>query len=291
MVVRLDPRYPIVWRSPDSLQIGIAPPRAVLDTVSTADEHMIVALGNGISESGLTMLGRAAGATTAQVENLLTRVRGALLDAPVPRRPVHVSGTGRTADAVSRALAAAGHEGGGGHPDLVVIVAQFVVAPELYGTWLRRDIPHLPVVVLDTAVEIGPIVEPGAGPCLYCLLAETTERDPSWPAIAAQLSGRESSADTTAVAGEVAPIVARLASARLDDGPAEIHESIRLDLGSGAMTRRTHEQRATCGCAGLDSPRPTTDPTENDSPAGDPAANRLPRPPRTTTARASGAHA
>ena len=188
MVVRLDPRYPIVWRSPDSLQIGIAPPRALLDTVTTADEHMIVALGDGISESGLAMLGRAAGATTAQVETLLARVRGALLDAPVPPRRVQVSGAGRTADAVARALAGTGLEGGGGHPDLVVLVAQYVVAPEHYGTWLRRDIVHLPVVVLDTTVEIGPFVEPGIGPCLYCLLAEATEMDPAWPAIAAQLS-------------------------------------------------------------------------------------------------------
>ena len=280
MVVRLDPRFPIVWRTPTSLQLGVAAPRAVLESVSSADERMISALVDGISESGLAMLGRAAGASDADVAALLHHVRPALIASPAAPRRVLVSGAGHTPAAIARAIAARGHTLVAERPDFVVATAHYVVPPELHGVWLRRDIPHLPVVVLDTAVEIGPIVEPGAGPCLYCALGDATEADPAWPAMASQLHGMPSLADTPEVAGEVAALVGRVVARRLDTGPAATHVAFTLNLDSGVVSSRQRRRRSDCGCAGIRGRR------ESDSPADALVATqrRLRPPPTTETA-------
>jgi len=269
MVVRLDPQYPLLWRTPDSLQFGVASPPVVLETVSSSDEKMIAALVDGISESGLAMIGHDAGASDEDVATFLERVRPALLaPSPAPRR-VLVTGVGHTAAAISRAIAARGHILVADRPDLVVVTAHFVVPPALHGMWLRRDIPHLPVVVLDTAVEIGPLVEPGRGPCLLCLLAEETDADAAWPALAAQLLGSRSAADTPETAGEVAATVSRLVARRLASGAIDRHESLTIDLRSGTVTARPRVRRDDCGCAEVRGRR------ENDSPADDPDVTRL----------------
>jgi len=284
MVLKLDPRYPLVWRSPDGVQFGVAAPIATIDGITSADERMIAALAEGVSESGLGMIGRSAGATGLDVAALLQRVRPALV-APTPvAQRVLVSGAGATADAVAVAVASTGHSLVSDHPDLVVLVANFVVSPPLYGEWLRRDVPHLPVVVSDATVDIGPVVEPGLGPCLYCLLRDRTERDRAWPAIAAQLSGRANPADTPVLAGEVAAIVGRLVSSRLERGPASVHRALSLDIDSGVITATTVTARDDCGCVGLTA---ATGQRENDSPAVAPVAMLHPRQPRSTRARAS----
>ena len=53
MTLRLDPRRPIVWRTPHSLQIGVDPVLAVLDDVSEGDARLIDALAVGVPRSGL----------------------------------------------------------------------------------------------------------------------------------------------------------------------------------------------------------------------------------------------
>jgi len=290
MVLKLDPRYPLVWRSPDGVQFGVASPIATIDGITSADERMIAALTEGVSESGLGMIGRSAGASGLDVAALLQRVRPALAaPGPVAQR-VLVSGGGPTADAVTRAVASTGHSLVSEHPDLVVLVANFVVPPALHGAWLRRDVPHLPVVVTDATVEVGPLVEPGIGPCLYCLLRDRTERDRAWPAIAAQLSGKVSAADTPVLAGEVAAIVGRLVSSRLEHGPASVHRALSLDIDSGVISSTEIEARDDCGCLGLAGPTATGRPGTG-SPGVAPVATLHPRRPRSTRAQASSGHA
>ncbi len=75
-------------------------------------------------------------------------------------------------------------------PRLAVVVADHVVDPALRAAWTRRGVPHLPVVVGDGRVRLGPLVVPGVGPCLQCLEYGTADDDPAWPAIAAQVWGR-----------------------------------------------------------------------------------------------------
>jgi len=264
MVLALDPRYPLVWRTPSSLQLGVSAPRVVLEDVGVAQERMLDALVGGVSSSGLVMIGTSAGASEAEVAEFLQLVRPALRTTTLPRgRPdVLVVGSGHTA-----ARIASGIEGTGARVvtssgrgvetriryALVVLVSSFVVEPSLHGVWLRRDIPHLPVVLGDTSVTIGPTVEPGIGPCLYCLLRARTDADAAWPAIAAQLWGRRSALDTPLVAGEVAAVVTRIAEARLrrPDALATVHAELELDIATGVMTRTVRRRHPACECADL----------------------------------------
>lgn len=265
MILKLDPRFPLLWRTPTSLQFGVDAPPAVLSAVTNADERMIAALVGGVSRSGLSAIGTGAGAAEAQVARLLDAISPVLLPA-LPARDttaqlVAVSGTGPTADGIAALLRSNGirvqlNGTAAGRVDLAIIVAQFVIEPELHGLWLRRDIPHLAVVFGDTEVRIGPMIEPGNGPCLHCLERRRTDADPAWPAIASQLWGRPSPAETALTSGEAAAIATRLALARLGDlsalaEPLPAATSLHLDAGSGRISRRSWLPHPECACLAL----------------------------------------
>ncbi len=103
---------------------------------------------------------------------------------------------------------------------LAVIAATWAVRPARHLPWLRRDVPHLAIVFDDTGARVGPLVEPGRGPCLRCLDLARRDDDPAWPAIAAQLAGRQAATRTERAAIEVAA----LAVAVIDDRLA--HDSV-----------------------------------------------------------------
>jgi hypothetical protein len=143
MVLKLDPRYPLVWRTPTSLQLGVAAPVVVLDDVTPADERIIAALSAGVSRPGLAMIGRAAGASEPDVDALLALMAPALAaPLPTPAEAVTITGSGPTVDRVTEALRAAGltvrvasdADSAGSHPcDFAIAVGHFVLAPELHG--------------------------------------------------------------------------------------------------------------------------------------------------------------
>ena len=263
MVLQLDPRLPLVWRSPQSLQLGVDDPAVVISEVSEAEERMLAALVAGVSRPGLSMIAASSGADESAVESLLRAVAPAMrskIGEPVPAT-VTLVGRGPTADLLTGALAASGVRLRlpGPDPDLgqdvdgdgfAVIVAHFVIEPEFHGRWLRRDVPHLPIVFGDTGARVGPIVEPGDGPCLYCLERTRTDADRAWPAIASQLWGRRSPADGGLIATEVAAIAARIVISRLRAGPGD-PVSVRLDAETGVRTERTWHPHPECGCAAL----------------------------------------
>jgi bacteriocin biosynthesis cyclodehydratase domain-containing protein len=262
MVLKLDPRFPLVWRSPTSLQVGVASPVVVLDDVTPADERIIAALSAGVSRPGLAMIGRSAGASEPSVDSLLDLLAPALASAAPPAPgTVTITGSGPTVDRIAEALRAAGvvvriavdaESAGSGACDLAIAVGHFVLAPELHGLWLRRDIPHLPVVFSDTTVDVGPVVEPGRGACLYCLQRYRTDADPSWPAISAQLWGRRSGAETPLGSSEIAALASRLAIDRLVGGPdASTAVSTEVDVATGARRTREWSPHPLCGCTGI----------------------------------------
>ena len=248
MVLRLDPRYPLVWRSPSDLQFGVDQVRVLLTDVSSAEERVIAALLRGISRSGLEMV--ATDAELPDLDALLATLEPALLAPAEPRAmTVAVEGSGPAADLVRARFEEAGIRSSPS-PDLAVLIAHHVLSPDQHGHWLRRDVPHLPVVFGDQLVHIGPLIEPGSGPCLHCLERHRTDADPARPAIASQLWGRPSSSETPLIAGEVAAIVVRLGLARLDGLPAP--EELSLDATTGERHRRSWHSHPACGCGGLE---------------------------------------
>jgi len=61
--------------------------------------------------------------------------------------------------------------------------------PELLAHGLhRRRLPHLLIEEQDDAILVGPLVIPGRTPCLHCQSLHRTDRDPAWPALAAQIA-------------------------------------------------------------------------------------------------------
>src|SRR5690606_10559654 len=79
--LRLDPRLPLVWRSPDSLQIGVDRAIVVLESVTNAEERMLAALVGGTTDAALALLAETAGATPDETAALLRRVAPALVPA------------------------------------------------------------------------------------------------------------------------------------------------------------------------------------------------------------------
>ena len=258
MILRLDPRLPLVWRSPASVQLGIDPVVVVLDDVTSLDERMLAALVVGVSDSGLAMI---AGQHAAERDALLTALAPALATAPAQplSATIAVHGSDSLVSAISSALAHTGIDVLTGpdpsslaeqRPELAIIAGHHVLAPELHALWLRRDVPHLPVVVGDAGVVVGPVVEPGAGPCLLCLELHRRDLDAAWPAVATQLLGRRSRAETPVLVLEAAAAACRMALERLATGGSAA-ASVRIDAATGRREVRAWQAHPECGCRGI----------------------------------------
>ena len=180
------------------------------------------------------------------------------LEYPTPQQApatAVVIGTGETAELVKRLLIGSGvavlTDEPNASPEIAVIVAHYVIEPEFHGRWLRRDIPHLAVVFGDEVVRVGPIIRPGAGPCLYCLELHRTDSDPSWPAIASQLWHRRSGIESSLVAAEAAATVVRLGLARRIVHRIEPLTTIEIDANSGERMQHEWGNHPECGCTSL----------------------------------------
>ena len=314
MTLRLDPRYPLVWRSPDTIQLGVDHPVLRVRVPGPGLERVIDALRSGVPRTGAVMLGRTGGATPESVLDLLDELRPVLLDdrgseppAP-PRHWVSVDGRGTTAARLRAFLddlgldahdldadldldldldarvtvsrhgddgsgpgsgsglgtgtgtgirfgTAAGTEAdaaGPATPDLAVIIGRFAIEPARYRRWLNRDVPHLPVVFGDREVRIGPLVEPGRGPCLFCLEQARVDADPAWPAMASQLTHRPAPTESPRRGLEVAVRVAGIVQDRVLSGRSELAGvSLSIDAASGRITRRAHRPHERCACRAL----------------------------------------
>ncbi len=75
-----------------------------------------------------------------------------------------------------------------GAPSFLIQVGQDAPA-ELFAHGLaRRKLPHLLIEERDDAILVGPLVIPGRSACIRCQDLHRRDRDPAWPAIAAQLA-------------------------------------------------------------------------------------------------------
>ena len=260
MILKLNSRYPVLWRTPTSLQVGLDPALLRIENVTEAQERMLAALAVGITEPGLAII---AGGSGDEVDVLVRLLAPALVhEAPESAvKSVAISGDGAIVGAVAATFSASGvrvwigadaETHGRTRPDFAVLVHRFVVPPALHGFWLRRDVPHLPIVFSDTGVLIGPIIEPGIGPCLLCLELHRRDGDQSWPAIASQLLGRSGSAETPLLAAETAGIAARLVIDRLLHGAGDAI-SVRINGETGDVEKMIWHAHPECGCLGLQS--------------------------------------
>lgn len=246
MVLRLAGDLPILWRSPSSVQVG-SEALAVVDDVTDGDTRLIAALASGVSESGFAMMARSAGVSEQRRDELLATFAPALAASATPGvERVAVLGDSALARSIAGLLAASGPLVAPEDAGLVVLVGDWVLAPADHTTWLNRDVPHVPVLAAERSVAVGPFVEPGDGPCLYCVQLARADDDDAWPALATQLLGRPAPeldvlARTEAAAFAARRVVERAAGRRFGG------RSWRLD--AAGVSERTWRQHPDCRCA------------------------------------------
>ncbi|WP_144710762.1 hypothetical protein [Curtobacterium pusillum] len=273
MGIRIDPTLEFVWRDPTTVQLGVDPPRAVVPVPTTGEERFLCALRRETGRDALAGLAAASGCAPGIAARVLGAASPAVVDLlPEPLERVEVHGTGALPDAVAEMLSGEGVTVArttavrGGpvvlpeqDPRLAVVVAEHVVDPALRAAWTRRAVPHLPVVVGDGRVRLGPFVVPGAGPCLQCVEYAHVDDDDSWPAIAAQVWGRPAAPLSPYRTAAIAAATTRMLLERLplvtQRPRAEQLLFERDDLSVSLLPVSFHPRCACRALPGNDSPR------------------------------------
>ncbi len=142
----------------------------------------------------------------------------------------------------------------GSGPDLVVLAALGAIHAEAGEPWLRRGIPHLPVVVQAHHVQVGPLITRIGGPCLSCMDLHRRDRDPAWPALLSQLSptwplrpGPPITLESTLAATTVG-LAAMIVHTCLDGQPVPRDLSLEVSLPWPAILSRRWIRHPLCGC-------------------------------------------
>jgi hypothetical protein len=137
----------------------------------------------------------------------------------------------------------------GRRPDLVVLTDAVVPDPMAAAALRAEGVDHLPVAVRDGTGLVGPLVLVGRSPCLGCVELGRAERDPAWPKVAAQLTGRSGSAEPEAVVACAALGAAQVLV--LLDGrvrPPSLGASLELDPHTARLVRRPWSAHPRCSC-------------------------------------------
>lgn len=295
MTLRLDPALPLVWRSPNELQLGASRPVLVLRDPGELESTVLALLARGASPDALrsivSTLGIPADRLHALLEHLSPALEPAGSTADAAQRDAADPPVVAIDDAepcLARAVAAAlGSIGirpvlaahGPDRPVAVVLAAAWVVRPRAHLRWLRRDVAHLPVVHEGAAVRVGPLVVPGRSACLRCVELHRRDLDPAWPAIAAQLATHAAAPLPAAALGVAAAHAAAALDRFLGRGPeAVVGSSLSVPVSGAPPSRSPHPAHPDCGCrapgGSATVPAPPA-PPDRDGPSSAPAAGAL----------------
>jgi hypothetical protein len=149
--------------------------------------------------------------------------------------------------------------GAGTVPDVVVLVERDVADPATGLALVTAGMTHLSVVVREADAVVGPLVVPGAGPCLRCVDLHRADVDDCWPTVVAQLAGRAGRvgvlrSEVGVLAGLCGALAAAEVLAHLDGGwPATRGASYEVRLPDVAPRRRPWVVHPSCGCTTLTS--------------------------------------
>jgi len=142
-------------------------------------------------------------------------------------------------------------------PPALSIIAPVGCMPAPEAVAAVRDVPHLLVQVRETTALVGPLVVPGRSTCWRCVQIARTDRDPCWPALAAQLTGASPPVEAADVSlcSAAASLAVMHALGWLDReagvrsaGVPSIDGIVELDLADGRLRRRSLAPHPDCGC-------------------------------------------
>lgn len=139
--------------------------------------------------------------------------------------------------------------------DLVIRCRPWAAHDPVQDPTATRPSAQLTVTVREGAVVVGPLVLPGRTSCLRCAELHRTDRDPRWPAVAAQLVAGRTPAlrEPTTV---LACLAAALAAAQILDHfdgvriPDVIEATLELHPPEWRLRRRSWPPHPECGCLG-----------------------------------------
>ncbi|MDM7891083.1 TOMM precursor leader peptide-binding protein [Curtobacterium caseinilyticum] len=266
MGIRIDPTLEFVWRDPGTVQLGVDPPRAVVPVPTVAEERFLCALRRETSRDALTALAVTTGCRPEVAARVLGDASPAVVEVlPEPLARVEVHGPGVLADTIAELLSGEGvtvartsaPRGGpvvlpDPAPALAIVVADHVVDPALRSAWARRDTPHLALVVGDGRIRLGPVVVPGAGPCLQCLEYARVDEDPAWPTLAAQVWGRPAAPLSSWRLAAIASAATRMLVQRLPSTTQEPGtEQVLFDRDDLAVSLLPVAPHPRCACRAL----------------------------------------
>lgn len=269
----LNPAMPVLQRPDGTVQLGWDPRRAIgirppagLSGGALAD--LLRGMQSGVDVESSQSLAMAAGLTDIDGwAGLLGALSTAGLLRPEPnsdRRPVsvRVHGSGPLSDLLAGALTCSGarvRTSRFGHvaregADLVVLSDFLVADRRLVRDLHRAGVPHLPVRIRDGTGLIGPLVLPGATSCLHCADLHRSDRDASWPVLAAQLEGTVGSADRATVLATAAVAlnqVDQVIDAIRGGGcrakpPPTLDATLEFDIGSRTTVVRRWSRHPLC---------------------------------------------
>ncbi|WP_313675163.1 TOMM precursor leader peptide-binding protein [Mycolicibacterium sp.] len=261
---------PVLLRPDGAVQIGWDPRRAVLvrPPAGLSSGRLAGVLRAMSSPMTRTQLQRMAGGV-AGFDDVLDSLVASGVVRERAKRPagrslsIRVHGRGPLSDLladglrcsaarVSRSGAATGAAAG---VDLVVLADALAADPRLVRDLQSYRVPHLPVRVRDGAGVVGPLVIPGLTSCLSCADLHRTDRDPAWPALAAQLRDVVGSADrptvlaTAALAlSQLQQIIAATRGDPVSSPPATLDATLEVDVASSTISARRWVRHPLCGC-------------------------------------------
>jgi len=235
----------------DAAGLLVATPRA-----DSLPERRVVVRGGGRVAVSVGCLLAAAGVGRVLVETEGTVVRDdvgtGLLAGDVGRPAQHA-----VEEAVSRASLGSGPPGDAparrwlaARADLVVLADGARPDPIAAQRLVLDGRAHLPVSAAEDTGSLGPLVEPGATPCLRCEDLVRTDADPAWPRVAAELAGRRTPVPVALAAATAAAAVAEVLTLFEGDVPA-VRAAV-LDLAADGTRRlRPALRHRECGCRAL----------------------------------------
>lgn len=195
------PHAPVLRRPDGSVQIGVGAAALHLPGVSPAEARWLATLDGTrplpqvLAEGAVHGVGDDRAADL--VDQLVADGHVVLGRAAPTTGRVGVVGHGALPSLLADVL---GHAGvpevgrtsrshpGDAHLDLVVLTATVPPATHEARAWTRRGAAVLPLVCGPTHATVGPLLLPGAGPCLHCLELTRAHMDPGWTWLRAQLS-------------------------------------------------------------------------------------------------------
>lgn len=137
-------------------------------------------------------------------------------------------------------------------PDLMLTVEPHLIDPVRARSLARADAPHLPVVVREVSVRVGPLLEPGRELCAACLDLHEQDADPRWPAVATQERGLPAPRIERLLAHQAAGLVARTVLEVLAGGPGQwAGRSLEISGTEPLGLERRWQPHPECACAAL----------------------------------------